>query len=151
MNSTVSDLCVYTFLQHLSKLLYMVLSFQTDRSWQKLQNQIRLLLQEKSDQGIHYLLFNLHLLEELFRGRTYKSTCILECLQQSCWVSVYSGILQLMSLTFLFSFLLFLLFSVPRVLQLGQGLDSLTHVLSTQPRLYDNNLFLWQHSCFYIL
>ena len=37
------------------------LSFQTDRSRQPVQTQIRLLLEEQSDQGLHCLLFHLHL------------------------------------------------------------------------------------------
>ena len=39
------------------------LSFRTDRSGQTVQTQIRLLLEEQSDQGLHCLLFHLHLLE----------------------------------------------------------------------------------------
>ena len=42
----------------------MILSCRTDRSGQTVQTQIRLLLEE-SDQGLHYLLFHLHLLEAL--------------------------------------------------------------------------------------
>ena len=38
----------------------MTLSFPTDRSGQTVQTQIRLLLEEQSDQGLHYLLFHLH-------------------------------------------------------------------------------------------
>ena len=38
----------------------MILSFQTDRSYQTVQTQIRLLLEEQSDQGLHFLLFPLH-------------------------------------------------------------------------------------------
>ena len=38
----------------------MTLSFQTDRSGQTLQTQIRLLLEEQSDQCLHCLLFHLH-------------------------------------------------------------------------------------------
>ena len=37
----------------------MTLSFRTDRSEQTVQTQIRLLLEEQSDQGIHWLLFHL--------------------------------------------------------------------------------------------
>ena len=37
----------------------MILSFRTDMSKQTVQTQIRLLLQEQSDQGLHYLLFHL--------------------------------------------------------------------------------------------
>ena len=36
------------------------LSFQTDRYWQTVQTQIRLLLEEQSDQGLHCLQFPLH-------------------------------------------------------------------------------------------
>ena len=36
------------------------LSFGTDRSGQTVETQIRLLLEEKSDQGLHCLLFHLH-------------------------------------------------------------------------------------------
>ena len=42
----------------------MILIFRTDRSGQKVQTQIRLLLEEQSDQGLHWLLFHLHLFEE---------------------------------------------------------------------------------------
>ena len=38
----------------------MILSFQTDMLKQTVQTQIRLLLEEQSDQGIHCLLFHLH-------------------------------------------------------------------------------------------
>ena len=38
----------------------MSLSFRTDRSRQTVQTQIRLLLEEQSDQGLHCLLFYLH-------------------------------------------------------------------------------------------
>ena len=38
----------------------MTLSFRTDRSGQTVQTQIRLLLEEQSDQGLHCLLFHLH-------------------------------------------------------------------------------------------
>ena len=38
----------------------MTLRFWTDRSGQTVQTQIRLLLEEQSDQGLHCLLFHLH-------------------------------------------------------------------------------------------
>ena len=38
----------------------MILSFQTSRLGQTVQTQIRLLLEEQSDQGLHRLLFHLH-------------------------------------------------------------------------------------------
>ena len=38
----------------------MTLSFQTDKSGQTVQTQIRLLLEEQCDQGLHCLLFHLH-------------------------------------------------------------------------------------------
>ena len=46
----------------------MTLSFRTDRSGQKVQTQIRLLLEEQSDQGFHCLLFQLHLFDEIPLG-----------------------------------------------------------------------------------
>ena len=39
----------------------MILSFLTDSSGQTVQTQIRLLLEEQSDQGLHCVLFHLHL------------------------------------------------------------------------------------------
>ena len=44
------------------------LSFRTDRSGQTVQTQIRLLLEEQSDQGLHCLQFPLHLLDALLQG-----------------------------------------------------------------------------------
>ena len=38
----------------------MTISFRTDMSGQTVQTQIRRLLQEQSDQGLHCLLFSLH-------------------------------------------------------------------------------------------
>ena len=38
----------------------MMLNFLTDRSGQTVLTKIRLLLEEQSDYGLHYLLFNLH-------------------------------------------------------------------------------------------
>ena len=40
-----------------------IISFRTNGSGQTVQTQIRLLLEEQSDQGLHCLLFHLHLLE----------------------------------------------------------------------------------------
>ena len=46
------------------KMMYMytvmILSFQTYRSGQTVQTQIRLLIEEQSHQGLHCLLFHLH-------------------------------------------------------------------------------------------
>ena len=42
-----------------------ILYFWTDRSGQTAQTQIRLLLEEQSDQGLHCLLFHLHLFGEI--------------------------------------------------------------------------------------
>ena len=47
----------------------MFLSFQTDRSGQTVQTQIRLLLEEQSDQGLHCLLFCLHVLDAFLNGK----------------------------------------------------------------------------------
>ena len=48
----------------------MTLSFRTDRSGQTVQTQIRLLLEEQSDQGLHYLQFCLNPLNALLYGKT---------------------------------------------------------------------------------
>ena len=48
----------------------MILSFRADRLGQTVQTQIRLLLEEQSDQGLHCLQFHLHLLEALLYGKT---------------------------------------------------------------------------------
>ena len=42
----------------------MILSFRTDRSEQTVHTQIRLLLEEQSDQSIHCLLFHFHLFDK---------------------------------------------------------------------------------------
>ena len=42
----------------------MTLTFQLDRSGQTVQTQIRLLLEEQSDQDIHCLLFHLHVFDK---------------------------------------------------------------------------------------
>ena len=47
------------------KSTVMTLSFRTDRSGQTVQTQIRLLLEEQSDQGLHCLQFHLHLFDEI--------------------------------------------------------------------------------------
>ena len=47
----------------------MFLSFWTDRSGQTVQTQIRLLLEEQSDQGLHCLPFRLYRLDSLLCGR----------------------------------------------------------------------------------
>ena len=44
-------------------------SFRTDKSWQTVQTQIRLLLEEQSDQGLHCLQGSLHLLGALLFGK----------------------------------------------------------------------------------
>ena len=46
----------------------MILCFRTQGSGQSVQTQIRLLLEEQSDQGIHCLLFHLHLFYEIPKG-----------------------------------------------------------------------------------
>ena len=46
----------------------MILNFQTDRSGQTVQTQIRLLLEEQSDQGLHCLLLYLHVFDKIPSG-----------------------------------------------------------------------------------
>ena len=43
----------------------LIQSFRTNRSGQTVQTQIRLLLKEQSDLGLHCLLFHLHLFDEI--------------------------------------------------------------------------------------
>ena len=47
----------------------MILSFRTDMPGQIVQTQIRLLLEEQYDQGLHYLSFRVHRLDSLLYGR----------------------------------------------------------------------------------
>ena len=47
----------------------MILSFRTDRPGQTVQTQIRLLLEEQSDQGLNCLPFRLHRLDSLVYGK----------------------------------------------------------------------------------
>ena len=46
----------------------MILNFRTDRSGQTVQIQIRLLLEEQSDQGLHCLPFHLHVFDKIPSG-----------------------------------------------------------------------------------
>ena len=50
-------------------LTVMILSFRTDMPGQTVQTQIRLLLEEQSDQGLHCLPFRLDRLDSLLYGR----------------------------------------------------------------------------------
>ena len=47
----------------------MILSFRTDMPGQTVQTQIRMFLEEQSDQGLHCLPFRLHRLDSLLYGR----------------------------------------------------------------------------------
>ena len=47
----------------------MILSFWTNMHRQTVQTQIRLLLEEQSDQGLHCLPFRLHRLDSLLDGK----------------------------------------------------------------------------------
>ena len=49
--------------QHGNVCTVMILRFLTDRSGQTVQTQIRLLLEEQSDQGLHCLLFHFQLFD----------------------------------------------------------------------------------------
>ena len=49
--------------------IVLFLSFRTDGSGQTVQTQIRLLLEEQSDQGLPCLLFRLHLLDTFLNGK----------------------------------------------------------------------------------
>ena len=45
-----------------------ILNLRTNRTGQTVQTQIRLLLEEQSDQGLHYLLFHLHVFDKIPPG-----------------------------------------------------------------------------------
>ena len=47
----------------------MILNFQTDKPGQTVQTQIRQLLEEQSDQGLHCLPFRLQILDTILYGR----------------------------------------------------------------------------------
>ena len=65
------NLCYYgESMEIILQCTVMTLSFWTDWSWQIVQTQIRLLLEEQSDQGFHYLQYCLHLLDALLYGKT---------------------------------------------------------------------------------
>ena len=49
----------------------MILNFRTDRSGQTVQTLIRLLLQEQSNQGLHYLLFHLRVFDKIISGLAF--------------------------------------------------------------------------------
>ena len=62
--SNLISLCKCLFFPlRIKDFTVMTLSFRTDRSGQTVQTQIRLLLEEQSDQGLHCLLFHWHLLD----------------------------------------------------------------------------------------
>ena len=54
-----TDLLKFIYM-HNFRYTVMTQTFRTDRSGQTVQTQIRLLLEEQSDQGLHCLLFHLH-------------------------------------------------------------------------------------------
>ena len=56
------------FVKALNVTTVMVISFRTDKSEQTVQTQIRLLVEELSNQGLHYLLFHLHVFDKIPSG-----------------------------------------------------------------------------------
>ena len=62
--------CVISSVRQLyfADIIVMILNFGTDRSGQTVQTQIRLLLEEQSDQGFHCLLFHLHVFDKILSG-----------------------------------------------------------------------------------
>ena len=69
-NVSISEMNLYEGLS-LGKFssTVMIVSFRTDRPGQTVQTQIRLLLEEQSDQGLHCLPFRLHRLDSLLYGK----------------------------------------------------------------------------------
>ena len=70
----------------------MIQNFWTNRSGQTVQTQIRLLLKEQSDQGLHCLLCHLPLFEEF--PRVWPRCLNLGRLQQGFWASENLGTLR---------------------------------------------------------
>ena len=67
----VTKTSIKAYLTVLRCTIYTVkISFRTDWSGQIVQTQIRLLPEEKSDQGLHYLQYCLHFLDALLFGKT---------------------------------------------------------------------------------
>ena len=66
---TFLELHVNIFPSDCISFTVMILSFRTDMPGQTVQTQIRLLLEEQSDQGLHCLPFRLHRLDSLLYGR----------------------------------------------------------------------------------
>ena len=75
----------------------MILSFRTDRSGQTMQTQIRLLLEEQSDYGLHVLLFHMHLFDKKI-PEVWPLFLILDKLQQSFLASKNLGTLRYVTL-----------------------------------------------------
>ena len=67
MPSLISNF-VYVLDSLLQISTIMILSFRTDRSGQTVKTQIRLLIEEQSDQSLHCLLFYLHLFDKIPEG-----------------------------------------------------------------------------------
>ena len=67
MSTELNSLLFYCTIALLNTV--MILSFWTDMPGQTVQTQIRLLLEEQSDQGLHCLPFRLHCLDLLLYGR----------------------------------------------------------------------------------
>ena len=59
--------------EFLTKCTVMILSFRTDMPGQTVQTQIRLLLKEQSDQGLHCLPFSLHRMDSLLYVEPHSS------------------------------------------------------------------------------
>ena len=81
----VKILCVGTY-------TVMILSFQTDRPGQTVQTQIRLLLKEQSDLGLHCLQFPLHLLDPFLKVKPPCST--FRVITANFLVSEFLGVLR---------------------------------------------------------
>ena len=69
LTNILSALYAFISLKSWVHTTVMILSFRTDRSGQTVQTQIRLLLEEQSDQGLHCLQFLLHVLGALLFGK----------------------------------------------------------------------------------
>ena len=69
VTSETTALCYRNWTVKMQVNTVVILSFWTDMPGQTVQTQIRLLLEEQSDQDLHCLQFHLHHLDSLLYGR----------------------------------------------------------------------------------
>ena len=66
--SVAAQVCSNDLMTKLNFLTVMIINFRTDRSEQTVETQIRLLIEEQSDQVLHCLPFHLHIFDKIPSG-----------------------------------------------------------------------------------